>query len=41
MGLAVAGAIGMGYANVFVTSPSPENLGTFFSFVLKGFDALG
>tara|TARA_B110000977_G_scaffold157272_1_gene200251 strand:+ start:1864 stop:4719 length:2856 start_codon:yes stop_codon:yes gene_type:complete len=41
MGIAVAGAIGMGYANVFVTSPSPENLNTFFSFVLKGFDALG
>jgi N-acetyltransferase 10 len=41
MGIAVAGAIGMGYANVFVTSPSPENLNTFFRFVLKGFDALG
>ena len=41
MGIAVAGAIGMGYANVFVTSPSPENLKTFFQFVLKGFDALG
>ena len=41
MGIAVAGAIGMGYANVFVTSPSPENLRTFFQFVLKGFDALG
>ena len=41
MGIAVAGAIGMGYANVFVTSPSPENLNTFFQFVLKGFDALG
>ena len=41
MGIAVAGAVGMGYANIFVTSPSPENLRTFFQFVLKGFDALG
>ena len=30
MGIAVAGAVGMGYANIFVTSPSPENLRTFF-----------
>jgi len=41
MGLAVAGAVEMGYANIFVTSPSPENLKTFFDFILKGFDALG
>ena len=41
MGIAVAGAVGMGYANIFVTSPSPENLRTFFQFVLKGFDTLG
>ena len=41
MGIAVAGAVEMGYANIFVTSPSPENLKTFFEFILKGFDALG
>jgi N-acetyltransferase 10 len=41
MGIAVAGAVDMGYANIFVTSPSPENLKTFFEFILKGFDALG
>ena len=41
MGIAVAGAVAMGYANIFVTSPSPENLKTFFQFILKGFDALG
>ena len=41
MGIAVAGAVEMGYANIFVTSPSPENLKTFFDFILKGFDALG
>ncbi|XP_014253743.2 RNA cytidine acetyltransferase [Cimex lectularius] len=41
MGLAVAGAIAFGYCNIFVTSPSPDNLKTFFEFVFKGFDALG
>ena len=40
MGIAVAGAVAMGYANIFVTSPSPENLKTFFQFILKGFDAM-
>ena len=34
MGIAVAGAVEMGYANIFVTSPSPENLKTFFDFIL-------
>lgn len=40
MGLAVAAAIAFGYANIFVTSPSPDNLGTFFEFVTKGLEAL-
>ncbi|CAG9859781.1 unnamed protein product [Phyllotreta striolata] len=40
LGLAVSAAIAFGYSNVFVTSPSPENLNTFFEFVFKGFDAL-
>ncbi|KAL7020429.1 hypothetical protein ACKWTF_011533 [Chironomus riparius] len=40
MGLAVAGAVSFGYSQVYVTSPSPENLITFFEFVMKGFDAL-
>lgn len=40
MGLAVAGAIGFGYTNIFVTSPSPENLKTFFEFIIKGFEAM-
>lgn len=40
LGLAVAAAIAFGYSNVFVTSPSPENLNTFFEFIFKGFDAL-
>ncbi|KRT79975.1 hypothetical protein AMK59_8141, partial [Oryctes borbonicus] len=40
LGLSVAAAIAFGYSNIFVTSPSPENLNTFFEFVFKGFDAL-
>lgn len=41
LGIAVAGALSVGYANIFVTSPSPENLRTLFEFVFKGLDALG
>lgn len=41
LGLCLAAAIAHGYANIFVTSPSPENLKTLFEFVLKGLDALG
>ncbi|XP_018326936.1 RNA cytidine acetyltransferase isoform X2 [Agrilus planipennis] len=40
LGLAVTAAIAFGYSNIFVTSPSPENLNTFFEFVFKGFDSL-
>lgn len=40
LGLAVSAAIAFGYSNIYVTSPSPENLNTFFEFVFKGFDAL-
>ena len=40
LGVAVAAAVAHGYSNIFVTSPSPENLKTFFEFVVKGFDAL-
>lgn len=41
LGLVMAGAVAYGYSNVFVTSPSPENLKTLFEFVFQGFDALG
>ncbi|XP_040574778.1 RNA cytidine acetyltransferase [Lepeophtheirus salmonis] len=41
LGLAMSAAVGFGYSNIFVTSPSPENLGTLFDFVFKGFDAMG
>eukprot|EP00731_Ephydatia_muelleri_P006069 Em0003g317a len=40
LGMAIAAAVAFGYSNIFVTSPSPENLKTVFEFVLKGFDAL-
>lgn len=40
MGLAVAGAVGFGYTNIFVTSPTPENLKTFFEFVVEGLKAM-
>lgn len=41
MGVAVAAAVAYGYSNIFITSPSPENLKTLFEFVFKGFDSLG
>jgi N-acetyltransferase 10 len=41
LGIALAGALASGYANVFVTSPSPENLRTLFDFLFRGLDALG
>lgn len=41
MGLAISSAIAHGYSNIFITSPSPENLKTLFEFVFKGFDSLG
>eukprot|EP01105_Mastigella_eilhardi_P023165 TRINITY_DN57_c0_g1_i2.p1 TRINITY_DN57_c0_g1~~TRINITY_DN57_c0_g1_i2.p1 ORF type:complete len:1050 (-),score=289.09 TRINITY_DN57_c0_g1_i2:428-3367(-) len=41
LGLAIASAVALGYSNIFVTSPSPENLKTLFEFLLRGLDALG
>lgn len=35
LGLAIAGALALGYSNIFVTAPSPENLRTLFEFVTK------
>ncbi|KAI0695980.1 GNAT acetyltransferase 2-domain-containing protein [Cytidiella melzeri] len=40
LGLAIAAAVAHGYSNIFVTSPSPENLKTLFDFIFKGLDAL-
>jgi N-acetyltransferase 10 len=41
LGISIAAAIAYGYSNIFITSPSPENLNTLFEFIFKGFDALG
>lgn len=41
LGVSIAAAVAHGYSNIFVTSPSPENLRTLFDFVFKTFDALG
>lgn len=41
LGLAIAAAIAHGYSNIFVTSPSPENLKTLFEFLFKGLTTLG
>ena len=35
VGLAIAGSLALGYSNIFVTAPSPENLRTLFDFILK------
>jgi N-acetyltransferase 10 len=40
LGLAIAGAVAFGYSNIYITSPSPENLKTVFEFISKGFEAL-
>ena len=40
LGLGIAAAVAFGYSNIFVTSPSPENLKTLFEFVFRGFDAV-
>ena len=40
LGLAIAAAVAHGYSNIFITSPSPENLKTLFEFIFKAFDAL-
>ncbi|CAF1416813.1 unnamed protein product [Didymodactylos carnosus] len=40
LGLAMSAAIGFGYSNIYVTSPSPENLKTLFEFIFKGFDSM-
>jgi len=32
--MAAAAAIKLGFSNVFITAPSPENLNTFFEFLI-------
>jgi N-acetyltransferase 10 len=40
LGLCLAGAIGYGYSNIFITAPSPENLQTTFELLLIGLKSL-
>ena len=40
LGISISAAIVYGFSNIFVTAPSPENLGTLFEFILNGLDAL-
>ena len=40
IGMAAAAALALGFSNVFVTAPSPENLGTFFEFLTKSLELL-
>lgn len=41
LGMAITAAVAHSYSNIFVTSPSPENLKTVFEFIFKGLDAIG
>ncbi|KAA1106649.1 hypothetical protein PGT21_036803 [Puccinia graminis f. sp. tritici] len=41
LGMAIAVAVAHSYSNIFVTSPSPENLKTLFEFIFKSLTALG
>jgi N-acetyltransferase 10 len=40
IGMGIAAAIQLGYSNIFVTAPSPDNLKTLFDFVCIGLDSL-
>ncbi|KII61491.1 N-acetyltransferase 10 [Thelohanellus kitauei] len=41
LGLIISGAISLGTSNIYVVAPSPENLITFFEFVITGLQKLG
>ena len=40
IGLALAAAIQLGFSNIFVTAPSPDNLKTLFEFICLGLEQL-
>lgn len=40
MGIALASSLVFGYSNIFVTAPTPENLKTFFEFLILGMTKL-
>jgi N-acetyltransferase 10 len=41
IGIATAAAVMMGSSSIFISAPSPENLPTYFEFLVKGLEALG
>lgn len=41
LGLGLAAAIQIGIPNIFMTAPSPENVGTLVQFVVRGLNVLG
>lgn len=40
IGLSIAAALKIGFSNIFVTAPSPENLNTLFEFLIIGLELL-
>lgn len=40
IGISIAAAIKLGFSNIFVTAPSPDNLKTLFEFVCIGLESL-
>lgn len=38
--MAAAAAVRLGFSNIFITAPSPENLTTFFQFLTSGLETL-
>lgn len=38
--MAAAAALKLGFSNIFVTAPSPENLVTFFEFLISSLETL-
>jgi len=41
IGMVTASAILMGFSNIYITAPNPENLITYFEFLLKSLEILG
>lgn len=40
IGMGIAAAIRLGFSNIFVTAPSPDNLKTLFEFICLGLESL-
>jgi N-acetyltransferase 10 len=41
IGMATASAVLMGFSNIYITAPSPENLVAYFEFLVKSLETLG